>query len=84
VSLHIDTDKVSLIMLRDGWHKVVEGTFTVGPYKYVTDVPRADGGRRREPLDAGPPGTVGFEFHDPNLGWIAGPIASIVALRHVK
>ena len=73
-----DTDlpggPVVAVLLADGWHPIVPGSFTVGPLGY----------------GAGPdPGAPGFRFQEADAGrpyqptTLAGPLDSIIAVRQV-
>ena len=65
---------VVAVLLADGWHPIVPGSFTVGPLGY----------------GAGPdPGAPGFRFQEADAGrpyqptTLAGPLDSIIAVRQV-
>ena len=73
-----DTDlpggTVVAVLLADGWHPIVPGSFTVGPLGF----------------GAGPdPGAPGFRFQEADAGrpyqptTLAGPLDSIIAVRQV-
>ena len=73
-----DTDlpggPVVAVLLADGWHPIVPGSFTIGPLGY----------------GAGPdPGAPGFRFQEADAGrpyqptTLAGPLDSIIAVRQV-
>jgi len=73
-----DTDlpggPVVAVLLADGWHPIVPGSFTVGPLGF----------------GAGPdPGAPGFRFQEADAGrpyqptTLAGPLDSIIAVRQV-
>ena len=66
--------RVVAVLLADGWHRIVPGSFRVGPVSF----------------DAGVgPGTPGFRFEEPDAGRpyqptvLAGPLDSIIAVRQV-
>ena len=65
---------VVAVLLADGWHPIVPGSFTIGPLGY----------------GAGPdPGAPGFRFQEADAGrpyqptTLAGPLDSIIAVRQV-
>jgi len=65
---------VVAVLLTDGWHPIVPGSFTVGSLGY----------------GAGPdPGAPGFRFQEADAGrpyqptTLAGPLDSIIAVRQV-
>ncbi len=35
MSLAIDTDKITEVMLPDGWHTVAKGSFSLDAYEYI-------------------------------------------------
>ena len=70
----IVTTKVVAVLLADGWHPIVRGSFSVGPLGFG-----AGGG----------PGALGFCFDEADVGspyrptTLAGPLESILAVRQV-
>jgi hypothetical protein len=66
---------VVAVLLADGWHRIVAGSFSVGPLRFGAE--------------AGP-GTPGFRFEqaDPASPYgpatLAGPLGSILAVRHAN
>jgi hypothetical protein len=70
----IAPDKVVAVLLADGWHLVVLGSFTVGALRFGAD---AD------------PGGLGFCFEEADNGSpyrpaaLSGPLNSILAVRQV-
>jgi len=71
---HIAAGRVVEVLLADGWHRIVPGSFRVGPLSFEAE--------------AGP-GTPGFRFEEADTGRpyrptvLAGPLDSIVAVRQV-
>ena len=65
--------RVIAVLLADGWHRIVRGSFSVGPLSFEAE--------------AGP-GTPGFRFEEADAGrpyqptTLAGPLDSIIAVRH--
>ena len=70
----IATREVIAVLLADGWHRVVQGTFTVGTLSF--------GG-------GADPDAPGFSFEEADDGnpyrpvALAGPLASVLAVRQV-
>jgi hypothetical protein len=70
----IAADRVVAVLLADGWHRIVRGSFCVGPMSFGA----GDG-----------PGTPGFRFEEADAGRpyqptvLAGPVDSIIAVRQV-
>jgi hypothetical protein len=68
MSITIDLTAVRSVLLADGWHRVAEKSFAVGPYQYVR------GGTAQAEGVA-----VGFRFKD-DAGYIlTGPLSAILA-----
>ena len=66
---------VVAVLLADGWHRIVPGSFSVGPLSFEAE--------------AGP-GTPGFRFEEETetgspyrSATLAGPLGSIIAVRQV-
>lgn len=90
MSLYIDVDTVTAVLLADGWHQVADASFNLDAYEFVwsgTDgitVVESDedallllAGGRESLVPA-----TGFSFKEEGGGWqIAGPITSILAVR---
>ena len=71
----IATTTVVAVLLADGWHRIVPGSFSVGTMSFEAE--------------AGP-GTPGFRFeeeagtgHPYRPATLAGPLGSIIAVRQV-
>ncbi len=66
--------RVIAVLLADGWHRIVPGSFHVGPLRFEAE--------------AGP-GTLGFRFEEADAGRpyqptvLAGPLDGIIAVRQV-
>ena len=67
--------RVVAVLLADGWHRIVPGSFRVGPLSFGAE--------------AGP-GTPGFRFEEEastgspyRPATLAGPLSSIIAVRQV-
>ena len=65
---------VVAVLLADGWHRIVPGSFRVGPVSFDAGVGPGTPGFRFEESDAGRP-------YQPTV--LAGPLDSIIAVRQV-
>jgi hypothetical protein len=66
--------RVVAVLLADGWHQVVPSSFSVGPLGFGAGVDLGVPGFRFEEAGTGSP-------HRPAV--LAGPLDSIIAVRHV-
>jgi hypothetical protein len=64
--------RVTSVLLADGWHRIVPGSFSVGPLRFGAGADLGVPGFCFEEADAGSP------YHPPVL---AGPLESIIAVR---
>jgi hypothetical protein len=62
------------VLLADGWHRIVPGSFRVGPLSFGAAAEPGARGFRFEEADAGRP-------YQPTV--LAGPLDSIIAVRQV-
>lgn len=69
MNIFVDPSLISEVLLQDGWHVVVPGTLNMGKYALVEP---------NTPAPAAP----GFTFHEAGGASIAGPMSSILAVRH--
>ncbi len=87
MSLAIDVEFVSEVLLADGWHRVEENSFTLDSYEYIWE------GQPEKRLHGGGNSGVcatGFEFlesvdgglDDRTLTKASGPLTAILAVRH--
>jgi len=67
--------KVVAVLLADGWHRIVPGSFRVGPLSFGAEAGPGTPGFRFEETDAGRP-------YQPTV--LAGPLHSIIAVRQVS
>jgi hypothetical protein len=69
MSLHIESDRITDVLLADGWHRVVGASFVVDAYEYVEgdELVHGDG--------------TGFEFTDDHGHAVAGPMTAVLAVR---
>ena len=66
--------RVVAVLLADGWHRIVPGSFRVGPLSFEAEAGPGTPGFRFEEADAGRP-------YQPTV--LAGPLGSIIAVRQV-
>ena len=66
--------RVVAVLLADGWHQIVPGSFRVGPLSFEAEAGPGMPGFRFEEADAGRP-------YQPTV--LAGPLDSIIAVRQV-
>jgi hypothetical protein len=66
--------RVVAVLLADGWHRIVPGSFSVGPLDFGAGPDLGVPGFRFEEADAGRP-------YQPTV--LAGPLDSIIAVRQV-
>jgi hypothetical protein len=70
----IAVGRVVAVLLADGWHRIVPGSFRVGPLSFEAEAGSGPPGFCFEEADAGRP-------YQPTV--LAGPVNSIVAIRQV-
>jgi hypothetical protein len=66
--------RVVAVLLADGWHRIVPGSFRVGPLSFEAEAGLGTPGFSFEEADAGRP-------YQPAV--LAGPLDSIIAVRQV-
>ena len=71
---HVADARVVAVLLADGWHRIVPGSFRVGPVSFGAGAGPGTPGFRFEESDAGRP-------YQPTV--LAGPLDSIIAVRQV-
>jgi len=77
MSLAIDVDKVTSVLLADGaWHDVSADTFMCDAYEFIWD---AGGGHTDIFQESGH--TVGYSFRDHAGVTISGPLTAILAVK---
>ena len=74
MSDNVAARRVVAVLLADGWHRIVPGSFRVGPLNFEAEAGPGTPGFRFEEADAGRP-------YQPTV--LAGPLASIIAVRQV-
>jgi hypothetical protein len=67
--------RVVAVLLTDGWHRIVPGSFRVGPLSFEAEPGPGTPGFRFEEADAARP-------YQPAV--LAGPLGSIIAVRQVN
>ena len=76
MSLAIDIDNVTAVLLADGWHKVARESFDMDAFEFVHEERTVHGGG-----ECGVSAT-GFSFWTPDDDLVSGPVTSIVAVRY--
>ena len=71
---YVAAARVVAVLLADGWHRIVPGSFRVGPLSFEAEAGPGTPGFRFEEADAGRP-------YQPTV--LAGPLDSIIAVRQV-
>jgi len=71
---HMACARVVAVLLADGWHRIVPGSFRTGPLSFEAEAGPGTPGFRFEEADAGRP-------YQPTM--LAGPLDSIIAVRQV-
>ena len=80
MSLAIDIDSVTGVLLADGWHEVINDSFDLDAYEYM----QGEGERRTMLFGGGHEKLIpatGFTFQSAGSEWITGPLTSILAVR---
>ncbi len=82
MSLSIDVDEVTAVLLADGWHEVKKESFALDAYEFV----RFGSEERRQsgdPMDviSDPDSSTGFAFIEGPDTRVCGPITAILAVR---
>lgn len=82
VSLAIDVDAITEVLLQDGWHSVLNASFTLDAYEFVQNTATAAGESSLVLHGGGEAGvcSTGFSFES-NDGHIAGPLTAIQAVK---
>jgi hypothetical protein len=69
---NVASARVVAVLLADGWHRIVRGSFHVGPLSFEAEAGPGTPGFRFEEADAGSP-------YQPTV--LVGPLDSIIAVR---
>jgi hypothetical protein len=90
MSLTIDVDEVTGVLLAGGWHTVAPGSLTIDALHLVeSGIPGAtvaqmhDMDPNREPMRVHDDES-GFSFQSDDGSWVSGPVAAILAFRHLR
>lgn len=75
MSLNIDVDKVTEVLLADGWHTVADGSFDLDSYEFHHGDHVLHGGGRSGVC------ATGFTFRDANGESLFGPLTAILAVK---
>jgi len=76
MSIAIDTDRITDVLLADGWHMVAGESFDLDSYEYVCEEQLVHAGGRDRLITA-----TGFTFTDDTGAQISGPLTAILAVR---
>ena len=84
MSLAIDIDKVTAVLLTDGWHEVKDASFSLDSYEYLWYQRRDDpmillGGGDEPQIPA-----RGFAFTTTDDDQLSGPLTSILAVKTIR
>jgi hypothetical protein len=83
MSIAINIDHVTEVLLADGWHTVADESFALDSYEYLQYHPNPDRdpfvllGGGREPLIP----ATGFTFTETTGHRISGPLTAVLAVR---
>lgn len=75
MSLGIEVDDVTAVLLADGWHVVEGDSFDLDAYEFEHNDRLLHGGGQSGIC------SIGFAFTD-ETGYIAGPLTAILAVRY--
>jgi hypothetical protein len=81
MSLAIDPARINRVLLADGWHSCVQGSFDLDAYEYIERY--GDSKKTLMIFGGGQDSQVsstGFRFEMTSGGWLYGPITSILAI----
>ena len=85
MSLAIEINQITHVLLADGWHEVTDGSFDIAPYEFGRTVTAESGEHGFVPLSAAQDSDVhpvGFAFTEARTGAsICGPLTSVIAVR---
>lgn len=85
MSLAIDVDHVTAVLLTDGWHTVADDSFNIDSYEFLWwGQGRKD---RHDPVvlhGGGQSGVcaAGYGFRTPEGDYLAGPLTAILGVRY--
>lgn len=74
MSIAIDVTKVRSVLLADGWHRIADHSFKVGPYEYMqAGVANGNG--------TGGAAPTAYQFKDDAGYVLTGPLSAILACQ---
>jgi hypothetical protein len=77
MSLPIEVENVIGVLLKDGWHDVVDQSFEIDTYKYLRDgVPEIESGQADEMP------SIGATWKERGGSWVACAFPAIVAVKY--
>jgi hypothetical protein len=77
MSLAIEVDNVTGVLLNDGWHSVIDGSFDMDSYEFLSGEFVLVGGGQVEGVSA-----MGATWKEKGKNWVACPLLSILAIRY--
>lgn len=78
MSLAIEVDDVTSVLLTDGWHKVIDKSFEIDAYEFTHEKELRVGGGQVEGVSS-----TGVRWKEPEGSWIACPFERILAVRYL-
>lgn len=79
MSIAINTDRVTEVLLTDGWHIVDKNSFDLDSYEYLWGERLLLGGGHEPLIPA-----TGFTFLDETGSRISGPLTAVLAVREMQ
>lgn len=76
MSLALQLDKVSWVLLANEWYEVYQQSFSLDSYEYLWEEQIIHGGGQSGLC------AIGFMFEDTSRNHLAGPLSSIQAIRY--
>ena len=82
MSIAIDIDHVTRVLMADGWHDVLAGSFTCDAFEFVWKEGQAD--KDRGYVWGVPACSVGMEWQElrgPGIVFVSAPLSSLIAVE---
>lgn len=79
MSLAIDVDSVTEVLLRDGWHKVIDDSFDTDAYEFLHEGRLLVGGGSVAGISA-----TGATWKERDDTWVACPLPAILAVSYTR
>lgn len=76
MSIAIQVDNVTAVLLADGWHDVADDTFDLDSYEYLHGDHLLHGGGNSGVC------ATGFTFRETGGQLLSGPLTAVLAVRH--